>query len=83
LLRLSSPLSIWSAGLSITFNMKVLTPESSLCNPELSRPKFINMFTKLCLKSVCNVESIGSLVPEKSDDHSLIMLYAERPLNRL
>jgi hypothetical protein len=39
------------------------------------------MFIKLCLKSVCNFVNADSLVPEKSDDHSLIILDLKRTLN--
>jgi hypothetical protein len=33
------------------------------------------------LQSLCNVTSIGSLVPEKFDDYSLIMLHPKRAFN--
>jgi hypothetical protein len=41
------------------------------------------MFTKMYLKSVCNVASIGSLVPEKFDHHSLIMVHPKSTFNGL
>jgi hypothetical protein len=63
------------------FIMEVLTTEPYLYNPELNRSKFINMFTKQCLQSVCNVTSIGSLIQEKFDSHFLTILYPERTLN--
>jgi hypothetical protein len=35
----------------------------------------------VCLQSVCNVTSIGSLVPEEFDDHSLLILHPKRTFN--
>jgi hypothetical protein len=39
------------------------------------------MFTKLGLKSGCNLVRVDSLVPEKSNDHPLIMLYNKQTLD--
>jgi hypothetical protein len=64
------------------FIVEVLTIEPNLCNPESNRSKFINMLIKLCLESVCNIASIGSLVPETFDDHSLMILHLKCTLNR-
>jgi hypothetical protein len=64
------------------FIMQVSTTEPYLCNPELNRSKFISLFSKLCLQSVCNVVSIGSLFQEKFDDHPLIVLHPKRTLSR-
>jgi hypothetical protein len=55
------------------FILEVLATEPYLCNPELNRSKLINMLTKLCLQSVCNVASIGSLIEDKFDNHALII----------
>jgi hypothetical protein len=44
-----------------------------LCNPELDCLKLISMFSKLFLQSDCNLAGIDSLVPEKFDNHSLII----------
>jgi hypothetical protein len=57
------------------------TTEPHLCNRELNHSKLVNMFTKLCLPSVCNVASIDFLVQEKFDDHSLIKLHPKRTSN--
>jgi hypothetical protein len=66
---------------SANFVMEVLTTEPYLSNPESNRLKFVCMFTELCLKSGCNSAGFGSLVPEKSDDHSLIIIHRKRTLN--
>jgi hypothetical protein len=42
----------------------------------------MSMFGKLFLQSGCNLAGIGSLVPEKFDDHSLVILYLKRTCNR-
>jgi hypothetical protein len=52
-----------------------------LCNPELDCLKLIIIFSKLCLQSGCNLADIGSLVLEKFDDHSLIMVHPKRTFN--
>jgi hypothetical protein len=41
------------------------------------------MLTKLCLKSVCNIASIGSFVREKINDHFLSIFDPKRILNGL
>jgi hypothetical protein len=62
------------------FVMEVLTTEPSLSNPESNRSEFVCLFIKLCRKSGCNLVGAGSPVPEKSDDHSLIILHDKLPL---
>jgi hypothetical protein len=61
--------------------MQVLTTAPSLWNPELDDPKLIGVSSKLCLQSGCNLVGIGSLFPEKFDDHSLIMVHPKRTFN--
>jgi hypothetical protein len=41
------------------------------------------MFSKLGLQSGCNLARIGSIVPEKFDDRSLIMVDPKRTFNGL
>jgi hypothetical protein len=61
--------------------MEVCTTAPHLSNPESNSSDFIGSFTDLCLKSGGNFVSGYSLVPEKSDDHSLIILHDKRTLN--
>jgi hypothetical protein len=63
--------------------MEVLTTEPGLSNPESNCSKFGHMFTKMCLKSGWNLVGDDVLVPEKSNDHSLIMLHHKQTLNEL
>jgi hypothetical protein len=63
------------------FIMQVLTAALYLCNPESYRSKLIGMFAELFLESSYNLANIGSLVPEKFDDDSLIILYPRRWIN--
>jgi hypothetical protein len=62
--------------------MQILTAAPYLCNPEVDRSKLTNMFSKMYLQSGCNLADIASLVPEKFDDYSLIMVYPKRIFNR-
>jgi hypothetical protein len=57
--------------------MEFLTTAAYPANPALDRSKCISILCKQCLKSLCNAWSIGSLIVEKSDDHSLIILYLQ------
>jgi hypothetical protein len=66
---------------SANFVMEVLTTESYLSNSESNCLESVGMFIKLCLKYGCNLVCVSSLVPEKSDDHFLIMLHHKRTLN--
>jgi hypothetical protein len=61
--------------------MDVLTTEPCLSNLESNCSKFVGMFIKLCLKSGCNLVGVDSFVPEKSNDHFLIILYHKQILN--
>jgi hypothetical protein len=61
--------------------MEALTTHPRLCNWESNRSKFISMFIKLCLQSICNLASVGPLVEEKFNDCSLIMVYWKCILN--
>jgi hypothetical protein len=63
------------------FIIAVLKTAMYFANPELDGSRCISASTKLCLKSLSNVVSIGSLIMEKSDDHSLIILHPERFVN--
>jgi hypothetical protein len=65
----------------VNFVVQVLTAASYLCNPESDCSKLIGMFDKLCLYSVYNLASIRSLIPEKFDNHSLIILHQKRTVN--
>jgi hypothetical protein len=62
---------------------QVLTVTSYLCNPEFDYLKLMNMFGKLCLQSGCNLAGIGSLVPKKVDDYSLVILHPKQTSNEL
>jgi hypothetical protein len=55
--------------------------EPDFCNLELNHSKFVGMFSKPCLQFVCIIKSIGSLVQEKFNDHSLIMLHPKCRVN--
>jgi hypothetical protein len=63
------------------FIPEVSTTEPYLDNPESDRSKCMSMFTKLCLKSVCNFIRIDSLVPEKSNARSLITPHPKLTFN--
>jgi hypothetical protein len=54
-----------------------------LYNPESDFSKLIEMFGKLFLESVCNLARIRSIVPEKFDDHCLIIFHPKRTVNGL
>jgi hypothetical protein len=58
--------------------VQVLTITPLLCNPELDYSKLVSIFSKLSLQSGCNLPDIGFLIPEKVDDHSLIILDPKR-----
>jgi hypothetical protein len=66
---------------SANFVMGILATEPYFSNPELNSSKFVSMFAKLCLKSGGNFVGANSIRPEKSNDHSLIILHHERTLN--
>jgi hypothetical protein len=66
---------------SANFVTDVLTTESHLNNPESNSSKFVGMLSKLCLKSGGHFVGGDSLVREKSDDHSLIILHLKRTFN--
>jgi hypothetical protein len=61
--------------------MQILTAAPYLYNPELDCSKLIIMFSKLCLQSDSNLMGIGSLIPEKFDDHFLIIFHPKRMVN--
>jgi hypothetical protein len=61
--------------------MKVLTTATCLANSELDHSKCISILSKLCLKYLLNVVSLGFLIVEKYGDHSLITLRSERLVN--
>jgi hypothetical protein len=61
--------------------MQALTAAPYLCHPELDSSEFVDMFNKLDLQSDCNLAGIIALVPEKFDDHSLIILHPKRIVN--
>jgi hypothetical protein len=63
------------------FIMQVLTAAPYLSNSELDCSKLISMFSKLCLQFGFNLAGINSFVPEKFDDHSLIILHPKRTVN--
>jgi hypothetical protein len=63
--------------------MQVLTAAPYLCNPELDCSKLISMFNKLYLQFSYNLAGISSLVPEKFDDHSLIIVNLKHTFNGL
>jgi hypothetical protein len=56
------------------FVLEAFMTEPYLSNPESNCLVFVDMFTKLCLKSGCHLVGVDSAVPEKSNDHSLIIL---------
>jgi hypothetical protein len=66
---------------TVNLIMEVLTTEGYLWNPELNSPKVIGIFTKPYLQSACKVVSIDSLVQEKCDDYSLIILHQKHTLD--
>jgi hypothetical protein len=61
--------------------MEVLRTEPYLSNPESNRSEFVGMFSELCLKSGWNLVGVGSLVPEKSHNYSLIIFHHKRTVN--
>jgi hypothetical protein len=63
------------------FVMEILTAELYLSNPESNSSKFVGIFIRMFLKYGCNLARFDSFVPEKSDDHSLIMFDPKWTLN--
>jgi hypothetical protein len=64
------------------FIRQVLTTDRCLSNSESNCSKLLSTFTRLCLKSVCNVASISSVVQKIFDDHSLIIFHLKYIPNR-
>jgi hypothetical protein len=63
------------------FIIEVLITAMYLANPELDRSKCISILSKLQLKSLYNIISIGFLIIKKSGNYSLIILYPECLVN--
>jgi hypothetical protein len=61
--------------------MEVLMTATYLVNPELNRSKYISFLSKLCLKLLYNVVSIGSLIMKKFDDYFLIIVHPKHFVN--
>jgi hypothetical protein len=59
----------------------LVTAMTWLVSPRLDNSKWISPFTRLCLKFLCDFESIGFLIPEKYDDYLLIIFYQKLLIN--
>jgi hypothetical protein len=62
--------------------MEALTTEPYVSNPEANSSNFIGILIKLCLKYRSNFVGCDSFVPEKWDDHSLMIFHHTRTFHR-
>jgi hypothetical protein len=62
--------------------MEILMTELYVCNPELNRSKFISMFIKLCLHSVCSLSVMSRASALSFKRNLMIFLWSDSIRNK-
>ena len=69
------------AGALMHARHEVFTPSSDLPKPKLNGPKRVSLFMELCSQFVCDLVRVQSVIEEKLDDHSLLVLHQNWAVN--